>query len=120
MWWSFILDPIMHFNFKWSHFNHNKAYKGGAIFVSDDNCAEIKYHSQCFLQDYNQSYLLIFANNSAFLGPILYGGLMDRCFTSFYGELGIDHIKHISKYNPTPMSITSDPIRLCLCTRNSR
>ena len=98
-------------------FDHNAAIdKGGAIFVLNRNCEAVSYHSQCFLHDYwEQKYLLYFANNNASLGPILYGGLLDRCLTSSDGTLGIDHIKDVSKYKSTPLAITSDPVRVCLC-----
>ena len=101
-------------------FDQNKANdKGGAIFVVDNSCELVINRSQCFLQDYAaQKYLIFFANNSAPLGSIVYGGLLDRCLSSYKGGLGIDHIKYISKYEPTPMDITSDPIRVCLCTKS--
>ena len=100
--------------------DHNEAIdKGGAIFVLDRNCEAVSYHSQCFFRDYReQKYFFYFANNSASLGSILYGGLLDRCFSSSDGTLGIHHIKYVSNYKSTPLAITSDPVRVCLCDEN--
>lgn len=43
-------------------------------------------------------------------GPILYGGMLDRCSADTYNVLGIDDLKAISKYEHTPKAITSDPV----------
>ena len=57
---------------------------------------------------------------SALQGPVLYGGLLDRCFTDYDkdhdsgNKLGIDFIKNISEYEPTPLAITSEAVRVCL------
>ena len=97
-------------------FENNAASKGGAIFASDINCETVLYHSQCFLQDYAEyKHQFTFWNNTAHQGSILYGGLLDRCFTSSSGTLGIGHFKNVSDYEATPLAITSDPVRVCVC-----
>ena len=105
-------------------FDHNivtsATGKGGAIFVQDKKCEEISYPSQCFLLDQGLNRLM-FTNNSANEGHILYGGLLDRCFSDYYihgNTLGIDDIKNISEYVPSPLAITSEPVRVCLCSNN--
>ena len=60
----------------------------------------------------------IFTNNTALQGPVLYGGLLDRCYVYYEHKLGIDVLKSISKYEHTPEAITSDPVQICLCTEN--
>ena len=54
------------------------------------------------------------------MGPVLYGGLLDRCYVNYkrHRKLGIDALKSVSKYEHTPRAITSDPVRICLCTEN--
>ena len=91
--------------------------KGGAIFVPDTNCET----TTCFLNDYgNEGY--IFTNNTALQGPVLYGGLLDRCYADSWAwgrhKLAIDVLKSISKYEHTPGAITSHPVKICLCTEN--
>ena len=88
--------------------------KGGAIFVPDTNC-EI---TECF---FTSRGVYIFMNNTAPQGPVLYGGLLDRCHVNDNlgrRKLGIDVLKSNSKYRHTPEAITSDPVRICLCTEN--
>ena len=73
---------------------------------------------------------LNFSENSADIsGSNLYGGLLDRCAVSRYaevriqytkeyedGENGIMYLKHIS--NITDTSISSQPLKMCLCINN--
>ena len=91
--------------------NNVAKQKGGAIFVPDTNCK----NTTCFVYA-NKGY--IFTNNTALQGPVLYGGLLDRCYVYYEHKLGIDVLKSISKYEHTPEAITSDPVRICLCTEN--
>ncbi len=99
-------------------FNHNEAGKGGAIFVLDKNCEEVVNPYSCiFIYGFSEEeHLLIFLNNSANQGPILYGGLLDRCLYS--GKLGVDFFETISLHEPAPLAITSDPVRVCLCSED--
>lgn len=100
-------------------FNHNMATdNGGAIFVQDNNCEDISYFTQCFIHyTIGPELNMIFKNNSAKQGHVLYGGLLDRCFHN--GDtLGIVGMKSISKYKQTPLAITSDPLRVCLCNED--
>ena len=98
--------------------NNVAKQKGGAIFVPDTNCE----NTACFVHT-NKGYnnIIIFTNNTAPQGPVLYGGLLDRCYVNDNlggRKLGIDVLKSISKYKHTPEAITSDPVRICLCTEN--
>ena len=87
--------------------------KGGAIFVPDTNC-EI---TTCFFNaNGNEGYQnIIFTNNTAHEGHVLYGGLLD-CNVDDRGrhKLAIDFMK----YEHTPEAIASHPERICLCTEN--
>ena len=87
--------------------------KGGAIFVPDTKCET----ATCFLNAYgNEGNNIIFTNNTARQGPVLYGGLLDRCYANDWNrhKLAID----VLKYEHTPEAITSHPVRICLCTEN--
>lgn len=110
-------------------FSHNEVTslkgRGGAIFVQDDNvCKSLEYsYSQCFITgsttDRNNSMTLNFINNTAAIGPVLYGGLLDICYpdtTSKVHLLGIDFFKQISQYEWSPLAISSDPARVCICS----
>lgn len=104
-------------------FTHNsvraQAGKGGAIFVPDDNYCEVASHP-C-LVDYYDSIHLIFSNNIAKYGSALYGGLLDRCSLNRPRLLGIEYYKQISDYQlQTPPAITSDPIKVCLCSNSNQ
>lgn len=58
-------------------------------------------------------------NNSAPRGSVLYGGLLNSFvdYNHFKGHtLGMDYFKSISKYQPGPLAISSDPVIVCLCT----
>ena len=101
-------------------FNQNTANDlGGAIFVSDADCETVSQNTPCFVQSNFEK--MVFVNNSAEQGSILYGGLLDRCCGYANGDASrIDYFKNFSLYVPTPQSITSDPVRLCLCTKNRK
>ena len=87
--------------------------KGGAIFVPDTNCET----TTCFFNaNGNEGYQnIIFTNNTAHKGHVLYGGLLD-CNVDDRGrhKLAIDFMK----YEHTPEAIASHPERICLCTEN--
>ena len=89
--------------------NNAARLKGGAIFIQDTNCDRLR----CFIQALTHDLIVLnFKNNTAPQGPVLYGGLLDRC------NPGIDVLKSISSYKHTPEVITSDPVRICFCTEN--
>ena len=97
-------------------FDHNMATEnGGAIFVQDNNCNTVSYPSRCFLSIVEKD--IIFTNNTAAQGPVLYGGLLDRCCLDYdvCQKPGIDFIKNHSLHNANPLTITSDPVMVCLC-----
>ena len=115
---SFIILPISPYSLL---FDHNMAKKGGAIFVLDKNCADDLNQLLCFFDGQNNEHPghLIFTNNSAAHGgEILYGGLLDRCHSRNTRRCGINYFKNISVFETTPLAITSDPARICLCTEN--
>ena len=91
--------------------------KGGAIYVEDDiDC----WSDICFVFFSNKT--LQFIDNSATYGSVLYGGLLDRCQPDEDnpGLTGIDYFRNISTYEPTPLAIASDPVRICLCNSENQ
>ena len=100
--------------------------KGGAIFFLDNNNCELKSGSngQCFIKvSYHSQRPFLFLNNSAANGPVLYGGLLDRCFQRNSDNPmklnGIQFFKEFSVYSNASLAITSDPVKLCLCSNLS-
>ena len=92
--------------------------KGGAIFIRDATDCEGYPDESCFIHYLDvipPPVLLIFTNNTALQGSVIYGGLLDRCYINHGQEPGI---KSISKYEHAPEAVTSDPVRICLCTEN--
>ena len=124
-------------------FTGNSADYGGAVYVDDDTnsgtCASDP-KTECFFQvlalyDYLFSGLHIriqniyFSENSADIsGSILYGGLLDRCAVSQFAEVykkyvlvsdidgggGIAYFRNVSL--ATNISMSSRPVRICICT----
>ena len=116
---AFYLDnsPIAVYFLPLTLSNNVAKQKGGAIFVPDTNCQ----NTECFFINNFFNRVFIFTNNTAPQGPVLYGGLLDRCYVDYNlnrRKLGIDVLKSNSKYRHTPEAITSDPVRICLCTEN--
>ena len=126
------------------YFTSNSAGYGGAIFVDDrtnfETCAtsnDSEDGTRCFLQivtvinvmDYHELVGVIFAHNSACLGSILFGGLLDRCTLSGSAKRfvqpdqkhidGLTYFKFISNITNLNDSLTdsihSFPVRLCFC-----
>ena len=99
--------------------------KGGAIFVKDRDCEILTSHyHQCFAYNWNiavpKKKLLFFTRNQASHGSLLYGGLLDRCLPPDglpykAQRKGIHDFKKIAQYSPSPLAITSQPLKLCLC-----
>lgn len=78
--------------------------KGGAIFYQDGNCTQV----DCFYYYGDVSKKLIFLENKAQQGSVLYGGLLDRCINPIHNNLtGIKAFKRISSFEPSPLAITS-------------
>ena len=118
----YLIESIIILHDETLKFDHNvvtsKNGKGGAFFVMDNfiSCDPVS----CFLNiirnsenAYHVSRLLVFQNNSASQGPVIYGGLLDRCeiYQNYY-PLKINCVKISS---PASMSIASNPVRVCLC-----
>ena len=100
--------------------------KGGAVYFLDSSydCESILPLS-CSIS-YIYFYLpenhktLVFRDNHATQGSVIYGGLFDRCisttdFNPTDNSTGIDKIDVIAEYEHTPLAITSDPVKICLC-----
>ena len=111
-------------------FAHNTANgKGGGLFVLDTSCPisplsppNALYLTLCFLRE-DEFYpilnkYLIFTDNKASSGSVIYGGFLDRCrgqrdFSHHRVLLGIEFFKNVSIYEPQPQAISSDPIKIC-------
>ena len=77
---------------------------------------------------------LNFSENSADIsGSNLYGGLLDRCAVSQFAEVrikytqdyeeggnGIMYFKHVSTITESDTSVSSQPVKVCLCTDNEQ
>ena len=123
-------------------FYQNSATYGGAIFVDDKTYPEVcasnsRIHhtlTGCFFQTLysdqhkrearRSSYNLFFENNTADHGPVLFGGLLDRCtLDDLYdqdeksGSSLADALVHFQgKYGSvTAEDVTSDAVRICFC-----
>ena len=61
-------------------FSHNAAArKGGALYIPDDLCESVlSVTTGCSITFFGEEHVL-FSNNTSKYGPILYGGLLDRC-----------------------------------------
>ena len=113
------------------HWEKNHATLGGSIFVTDNPfiyCTQLKVKEECFFQLPGQNLSngidvrLVFKNNSADVaGSVLYGGAIDNCKLTgldlYNSGKVFDMITHIEDDNTTS-SITSDPFRICPCTKN--
>lgn len=92
----------------------SSAGRGGAIYFDDGS-----YHCETLLQICPISYLsiyakvnIIFRENHASEGSVIYGGLLDRC------EFSVQSFDQIAEYEHTPLAITSDTMKLCLCSNH--
>ena len=142
----YILKYDEHINTDTAIFTANSADYGGAVYVDDDTnsgtCAS-EPKTECFFQvlaiyhynigshNHTPNRILSFSRNSASIsGNILYGGLLDRCAVSPFAEydkhasyekdrgVGIAYLKNVSM-NIINISISSEPVRVCLCTNNT-
>ena len=113
------------------YWENNHASLGGAIYVDDSSnpfiyCTQVeKSTNECFFQLPSQNLSgsldvqLVFKNNSADAGSVLYGGAIDYCrltgldsYSS--GEL-FDMLVHIEDDENTTSMISSYPFRICHC-----
>ena len=100
--------------------SNNHAFRyGGGIYI-DDECSQAI--PPCFFQprdiDNYTHHTVHFLNNSAQIaGTAIYGGLVDHCY--YYGPYSKDRrsvFNNIFQIHPNDtLSITSNPLRLCLC-----
>jgi predicted outer membrane repeat protein len=119
----------------------NSAEYGGAVYVDDDTnsgtCVSDP-KTECFFQvlalyteshpfDLNPQGVYFSQNHASTSGSTLYGGLLDRCAVGQFAEMymkyirndvdrggGIAYFRNVS--NITEVSISSGPVRICLCT----
>ena len=121
-------------------FTANSAEHGGAVYVDDNTnsaCASGS-KAECFFQilamyDTDVVYdpdpvtkSLYFSKNYANIsGSTLYGGLLDRCALNPFAEIdnrgrfagqGITYFNKVSTVKHS--SIFSEPVRVCICTKN--
>ena len=89
---------------------------GGAVFVVDRNCNSVII--PCFFEFGTSNFSFIFESNIAISGSALYGGLLDRCLPETM-HLSIDYFKQHSQYKSFPLTISSDPVRVCLCIKDT-
>ena len=129
-------------------FVRNNATLGGAVFIQDNTYTEVcvgrstvyKTQTGCFFQtlygnedtvtmEGKDTRHLIFANNTAHRGSVLYGGLLDRCTVSLLDDLynrGVH--SNPGNYNESNAlaffqnesgiktdDIASDAVRICYC-----
>ena len=95
-----------------NHFtnNHVMSGKGGAIYVEDkkEDCSI----NLCLLLWNNES-RLYFSNNSAQVGSIIYGGMIDRCYRIYSEILQFETIKWSDLNESGTRPIASDAVRFC-------
>ena len=113
------------------HLEKNHANLGGAIFVFDGNpliyCSQfdtVLRREECFFQLPGQNLFsdlniqLVFKNNSADEGSVLYGGAIDNCtltgLDSYNSSEVFDMLFQYGHDNKTS-SVSSDTFRVCLC-----
>ena len=99
--------------------NNAAAGKGGAIYISDNHCESvINITNDCSLDSLSHIGVrhVFFYSNTARSGPILHGGLLDRCFLPAYNMSGIDAFKLSLNNEQELLAITSDPVKICFCT----
>ena len=128
--------------------NNTALQNGGAIFVDDgsysgtcNSTSSTLYltKTECFLQTFNTDYVrsrqpyhhhMIFSNNLAKAGAILYGGLLDRCtvnivadvYMSTHHDHAIDGLTYFMnesglswKKTEDRDQIASSAVRICFC-----
>ena len=111
---------------------------GGAIYVDDQHPFDYCYKGrvslvlerldECFFQipdqNLSQSFnsQMIFKNNSAEKGGVLFGGLVDHCRligTSISSGRAFDHLFGVNRKNKTlQLDITSTPLKVRLCIKS--
>ena len=92
----------------------SKTGKGGGIFVKDrsENCRVDSY-----LLSWTGNTTVDFTRNSAKIGPMIYGGMMDRCNTSRPSLFEVLTSNGL-RYDSATRGITSESVRLCYCENN--
>ena len=100
--------------------NHAFRY-GGGIYIEDDCSQAIP---PCFFQlkdidNYTNHSVQLLDNSADIAGTAIYGGLVDHCY--YYGPYSKDRhsvFNNIFQIHPNnTLSITSSPLKLCLCQR---
>ena len=97
-------------------YNNAATENGGGVFVEDQYC--VKFSDHCFIETTSKDNHLLFVNNSAKQGPVLYGGLLDRCHMNKVNLLGIIAFKISLVHQQAPLAITSNPAKVCFCSKD--
>ena len=84
-------------------YNNTATENGGGIFVQDQYCENLGEEDtgpDCFYHTNSEKKTLIIRENTAKQGPVLYGGLLNRCVgvIAKVGRTGITGIKEILDY----------------------
>ena len=94
-----------------------------------DSLADFAINSR--RQNFEPLSLYFTENNASISGSTLYGGLLDRCAVSQSAEVrikyvedyedggnGIQYLQHVSTITESDVSISSRPVKVCLCINN--
>ena len=117
------------------YWENNHANLGGAIFVDDSSnpfiyCTQVDKctPNECFFQLPGQNLSsgldvhLVFKNNSADTGSVLYGGAIDYCrltgLDSYSSGEVFDMLVHVEDDENATSSISSYPFQICPCESN--
>ena len=117
---------------------NNSAEYGGGIFVDDESnivtCTRslnftTSTSDECFLQvasfynsGINFQFLLVRINKAAKAGANIYGGFLDRCRPTpaiYNQESALHYLKTVSNIENLT-SVSSKPVRVCLCSKESQ
>ena len=129
-------------------FQSNSANYGGAVYIDDYTnsvgaCSSTSQSptSECFFQVLSRyiaygselytTHMGFFGNHAMKSGPILYGGLLDRCTRSPFAEIinkfgdipinGVSYFEDASSINNRDLaSISSGPVQVCPCINGQR
>ena len=109
-------------------FTGNKAPTGGAIYFQDSlplvYCTSEYVKENCFFEIGKNAFfgheLMVFEDNEAEAGSVLFGGSVDRCVLERYPNAQSGQVfDMISNYSKQPAKfsiISSSPLHVCLCT----
>ena len=134
----FKTDPFQDVNYT-VNISSNSASYGGAVYIEDSSnigTCIVDSTAECFFQvlalhqftvDATTPSISFSHNFAAISGSCFFGGLLDRCVVSPFAEIhnihgrnylnGIEYITDSSNLRELS-SVSSDPVRVCLCVDN--